>query len=42
MPKHRASEDSAELQWGSTLIRETPGVRRNPILVLRSGATAYR
>ena len=29
MLKHRASEGPAELQWGSTLIRETPGVRQS-------------
>jgi hypothetical protein len=29
MLKHRPSEGPAELQWGSTLIRETPGVRHH-------------
>ena len=29
MLKHHASEGPAELQWGSTLIQETPGVRQS-------------
>jgi hypothetical protein len=29
MLKHSASMDPAELQWGSTLIQETPGVRQS-------------
>jgi hypothetical protein len=29
MLKHRASGGPAELQWGSTLIQETPGVRQS-------------
>jgi hypothetical protein len=41
MLKHRASEGPAELQWGGTLIQETPGVCQ-PYSCVRSGATAYR
>jgi hypothetical protein len=41
MLKHHASVGPAELQWGSSSFRKRQA-SANPILVLRSGATAYR